>query len=148
MPTLKQIFIGLGVIPAVIGLQSQADTQLPAPVAQQASVVTPRAKEKIADALNSFLTRHPEAKHLVLGEDHKNRLKNYDLLSDPKVISVFKSHGMHTLAIESPAGFQNHVEDVMWNNLDPEKYAAVIVQEYINIGEKEEKLQDVRESYK
>ncbi|HEY8189265.1 MAG TPA: hypothetical protein VIF12_01165, partial [Micavibrio sp.] len=89
MSALKNIFIAM-VLPVAIGFSSQAIAQLPEPVTK-ALVTVPHIKNKIANALDVFLKRHPESKYLVLGEDHKSRIRNYDFLSDPGIISVFKS---------------------------------------------------------
>ena len=103
--------------------------------------------DKVASALDGFLKQHPESKNLVLGVSHTDESEYYKPLSDPKVNSVLQSHGMSTMALESPTAFQNHVNDVMFKGTDAKVFAATIVKDYIKIGNDEKDLGGTRESY-
>mgnify|MGYP001627743308 CR=1 FL=1 len=103
--------------------------------------------KKIAQALDDFLKQNPDASNLVMGEDHTTEQANMEMLSDPNVISVLHQHGKSSIALERPAVFQDHVDNVMFDNQAPEDFAQAIIDDYVAIGVPEDVLGGTYQSY-
>ena len=77
----------------------------------------------LARALDEFLAAHPKSRDLVLGVSHSDESDYYRPLSSAPVISALQKHGIHTIALESPAALQTHVEDASNNGRNAKDFA-------------------------